>query len=115
MELLTACPPGLWDKLHGITIRATTAAEKQLFEELKGGASFLGLPLRLTLHLAHSLKCFAGVRMAPPERDDLTASLEQEAAAKLRSLVSEAALTRVPRMKEKFHEVFAEDENGTPR
>lgn len=45
----------------------------------------------------------------------MVARTQGEAEAKLRSLVGEAALTRVSRMKEKFHDVFALDEHGMPR
>jgi hypothetical protein len=55
------------------------------------------------------------VDLSAAERAKLAGGLHADSAAKLRSLVGEAALTRAPRMKEKFHEAFALDEQGTPR
>ncbi|KAI8462488.1 MAG: root hair defective 3 GTP-binding protein [Monoraphidium minutum] len=91
VDLLQDCPQGLWPKLHAAKASATAAA---------------GTTLQAAL---------AGIDMSEAERKAAAAKLAAAGQAKLASLLQEAALTRVSRMRDAFNTSFTLDENKTPR
>ena len=56
-----------------------------------------------------------GVELSDAERKAAGAKLHAAGQAKLASLLQEAALTRVSRMRDAFNASFTLDENKTPR
>ncbi|GBF96639.1 hypothetical protein Rsub_09272 [Raphidocelis subcapitata] len=91
IDLLQDCPPGLWPKLHAALASAAAAAESTLTQALEG------------------------IELSAAERQAASKKLQAAGQAKLASLLQEAALTRVSRMRDAFNTSFTLDENKTPR
>lgn len=91
IDLLQHCPPDLWPKLHAARGSAEAAAEGVLHDLL------------------------AGVDLSDAEANTAGLKLHAAGQAKLASLLQEAALTRVSRMRDAFNESFTLDDNKTPR
>lgn len=91
IDLLSHCSPTLWPKLHSARASAESGAENVLRELL------------------------VGVELSDAERKAARAKLHAAGQAKLASLLQEASLTRVSRMRDAFNASFTLDENKTPR
>ncbi|KAG2432901.1 hypothetical protein HXX76_008632 [Chlamydomonas incerta] len=91
IALLEVCGPGMWPKLYGVCRDAAAAADKQLLAGL------------------------AGYGLGAEEAAALSEGLRARARASMEGHVREAALTRLSRMKDRFQEVFSQDESRAPR
>eukprot|EP00198_Chlamydomonas_reinhardtii_P001037 XP_001690372.1 predicted protein [Chlamydomonas reinhardtii] len=91
IALLEVCGPGMWPKLYGVCREAAAAADKQLLAGL------------------------AGYGLGAAEAEALSEGLRARARASMEGHVREAALTRLSRMKDRFQEVFSQDESRAPR
>ncbi|KAG2448827.1 hypothetical protein HYH02_006178 [Chlamydomonas schloesseri] len=91
IALLEVCGPGMWPRLYGVCRDAAAAADKQLLGSL------------------------AGYGLAAAEAEALSEGLRARARAAMEGHVREAALTRLSRMKDRFQEVFSQDESRAPR